>query len=68
MLRLRPHSATGSVTEFLPATLEIQESPPSPVGRAVAWTIMAVFAMAVLWASLSYHRYCGGGPGQDYSE
>ena len=53
MLRLRPHSATGSVTEFLPATLEIQESPPSPVGRAVTWTIMAVFAMAVLWASLS---------------
>ncbi|MEW6544395.1 MAG: HlyD family type I secretion periplasmic adaptor subunit [Nitrospirota bacterium] len=39
-------------TEFLPAVLEIQESPPSPVGRAVMWLIMAVFLAGVLWASL----------------
>ncbi len=36
--------------EFLPAALEMQESPPSPIGRAVAWTIVCVFTAAVLWA------------------
>jgi hypothetical protein len=43
----------GTALEFLPAVLEIQEAPPSPVGRAVVWTIMSVFAAALLWASLS---------------
>jgi hemolysin D len=36
--------------EFLPAALEVQESPPSPIGRAVAWTIVLVFTAAILWA------------------
>ena len=36
--------------EFLPAVLEIQENPPSPVGRAIAWTIMLFFATAMVWA------------------
>ena len=53
MLRLQPPRSRGHVVEFLPAALEIQETPPSPVGRAMAWTIMAVCAMAVLWACLS---------------
>ena len=39
--------------QFLPEALEIQESPPAPVGRAVAWTVMVTFAAAVVWASLS---------------
>jgi hemolysin D len=37
-------------TQFLPAALEIVESPASPAGRAVAGTIMAFFALAVAWA------------------
>lgn len=37
---------------FLPAALEIVETPPSPVGRAVVWTIVAVFCAALAWASL----------------
>ena len=41
-------------TEFLPAVLEIQQAPPSPVGRAILWTIMAVFASGVLWATLGW--------------
>lgn len=36
--------------EFLPAALEILEKPPSPLGRAIAWTIIAFFTIAVLWA------------------
>ena len=41
-------------TEFLPAVLEIQQAPPSPIGRAILWTIMAVFASAVLWATFGW--------------
>jgi hemolysin D len=37
---------------FLPAALEIVETPPSPVGRAVAWTIVVVFSAALAWASI----------------
>jgi hemolysin D len=35
---------------FLPAALEIIEAPPSPIGRAVVYTIIAAFAVAVAWA------------------
>jgi hemolysin D len=38
---------------FLPAALEIVESPPSPLGRAILWTIMALFVIAITWACLS---------------
>ncbi|TWB01457.1 HlyD family type I secretion periplasmic adaptor subunit [Bradyrhizobium stylosanthis] len=37
---------------FLPAALEITESPPSPIGRAIGASIIAVFCVALLWASL----------------
>ena len=33
--------ASGRSVEFLPAVLEIQHAPPSPIGRAILWTIMA---------------------------
>lgn len=38
---------------FLPAALEIQETPPSPAGRAILWIIMAFFILTLLWAVLS---------------
>ena len=44
---------SGQAIEFLPAVLEIQDAPPSPVGRAILWTIMLAFASAVAWSSLS---------------
>ncbi|MBI3898347.1 MAG: HlyD family efflux transporter periplasmic adaptor subunit [Gammaproteobacteria bacterium] len=37
--------------EFLPAVIEIQETPPAPIGRAVAYTIIVLFAVGVLWAT-----------------
>ena len=37
---------------FLPAALEIVETPPSPVGRAIGATIIAVFGVALAWACL----------------
>jgi hemolysin D len=36
---------------FLPAALEITESPPSPIGRAIGVTIVGAFCFAVAWAS-----------------
>ena len=35
---------------FLPAALEIVETPPSPIGRAIAATIMLLFCAALAWA------------------
>lgn len=40
--------------EFLPAVLEIQQAPPSPIGRAILWTIMAVFATGTAWATFGW--------------
>jgi hemolysin D len=37
---------------FLPAALEIVETPPSPVGRAIALVIAAALCVAIGWASL----------------
>lgn len=37
---------------FLPAVLEVQETPPSPLGRAILWTIVVCFGFATAWASL----------------
>lgn len=38
---------------FLPAALEIQASPPSPAGRAILWSILAVFTLTIVWATFS---------------
>ena len=40
----------GKELEFLPAVLEIQESPPSPVGRTIIFMIIGVFSAALLWS------------------
>jgi hemolysin D len=37
---------------FLPAALEIVETPPSPTGRAISASIAAVFCIALIWASI----------------
>lgn len=36
--------------DFLPAALEIQERPPSPIGRAILWSLMAFFVIALVWS------------------
>jgi hemolysin D len=35
---------------FLPAALEIVDTPPSPLGRATAFSVIAVFGIALAWA------------------
>ena len=46
--------AKSDETAFLPAALEIVETPASPAGRAVAATIIAIFCFSVGWASFSH--------------
>ena len=52
----QPVGATpsGRAVEFLPAVLEVQDAPPSPIGRAITWTIVAVFTVAILWATFGH--------------
>jgi hemolysin D len=40
--------------EFLPAALEILETPASPVGRAIGLTIILFFALAIGWATFGH--------------
>lgn len=40
-------------TEFLPAALEIMETPPRPLGRAILWLIIAAAVFALVWAFLA---------------
>ncbi|HEX4409021.1 MAG TPA: HlyD family type I secretion periplasmic adaptor subunit [Xanthobacteraceae bacterium] len=37
---------------FLPAALEIVETPASPIGRAMAYSLIALFSIALAWAIL----------------
>lgn len=36
--------------EFLPSALEVLERPPSPIGKLLAHTIIALFTIGVIWA------------------
>jgi len=48
----RNSRSDSSDLAFLPAALEIVESPASPTGRMIAYVIMALFGLALLWASI----------------
>lgn len=39
-------------TEFLPAILEVTETPPSPTGRLVMWTLLALLVVGILWSCI----------------
>src|SRR5258708_11388853 len=39
---------------FLPAALEIVETPPSPIGRAIGATLIGLFVLALAWASVGH--------------
>lgn len=40
--------------QFLPAVLEIQETPPSPIGRSIIWLIVVFFISALIWAFIGH--------------
>lgn len=41
-------------TEFLPAILEVTETPPSPIGRFAMWTIVILIVAALAWSILGH--------------
>ena len=41
-------------TEFLPAILEVTETPPSPVGRMVMWTVLMLIVVALVWSIVGH--------------
>jgi hemolysin D len=49
---------------FLPAALEIVETPPSPIGRAIGISVMALFCLALAWASFGTVDIVATAPGK----
>jgi hemolysin D len=49
---------------FLPAALEITETPPSPTGRALGVVIFMVFCAAIAWASIGTVDIVATAPGK----
>src|ERR1035437_2090377 len=48
--RLIPANDDRHETAFLPAALEVVETPPSPLGRMLLYTICSLFVIAWAWA------------------
>ena len=44
----------GRDTEFLPAILEVTETPPSPVGRAVLYIVLVLLIAFLAWSVLGH--------------
>lgn len=43
-----------SETDFLPAALEVLETPPNPLGRGILWTLLLFLGIAVVWACVGH--------------
>jgi hemolysin D len=54
----------GEELAFLPAALEIVETPPSPVGRATALSIILLFCAALAWACWGTIDIVASAPGK----
>ena len=53
-----------SELEFLPAALELQETPPSPVGRFTLWAVMAMITLAFIWSIVGRIEIVAVAPGK----
>ncbi len=51
-------------TEFLPAALEITETPPAPASRYIAGSIIAFFVIALFWACIGTVDIIATAPGK----
>lgn len=57
-------SRTASEIAFLPAALEILETPPNPIGRAILACLVTIVLSAILWASLGHIDIVAVAPGK----
>jgi hemolysin D len=48
--KLGDGSKHQNLSEFMPAALELQESPPNPLVRWLAWVLIALFVLTLVWA------------------
>ncbi len=48
--KLGDGSKQQGLSEFMPAALELQETPPNPLVRWLAWTLITLFILTLLWA------------------
>lgn len=60
----RGHELTPLEREFLPPLLEIQETPPSPVKRWLAGTLIALVIALVIWATVGKISIVATAPGK----
>lgn len=51
-------------TDFLPAALEVLETPPNPVGRTLVWLLVAFFTIAMGWSWFSHIDVVATAPGK----
>lgn len=59
-----PTHRTHEEIAFLPAALEIIESPPNPIGRAILWCVIALVVVALGWASFGHVDVVAIAPGK----
>lgn len=50
--KLGDGSKQQNLSEFMPAALELQESPPNPLVRWLAWVLIGLFVLTLLWACI----------------
>src|SRR5215472_11178643 len=60
----RVRGRRGAELAFLPAALEIAETPPSPIGRAIGATVILLFCAALIWASAGTIDIVASAPGK----
>jgi hemolysin D len=60
----RPRQRRDYEKAFLPAALEVVETPPSPIGRAIGASIILLFCTALAWASLGKVDVVATAPGK----
>ena len=50
--------------QFLPAALEIEQTPPLPISRYILWAIMLLFIIAIAWACIGHVDIVGVAQGK----
>src|SRR5262252_310464 len=66
IVRSRPAARARNTDElaFLPAALEIVETPPSPVGHVLSFAVIGVFCVALAWTALGTVDIVAVAPGK----
>lgn len=64
MMKLPGRPVHNPQHAFLPGALSVQETPPSPAGRALLWLILALFSVALCWACIGEVDVVVSAPGR----